>query len=87
VQTGAKGATEQFNRFVDGQGGSSKGGYRNAPLDETKADFWDSFGEPAAETKPSAIGTAAMKGGHGGSSGAGGLSGQKKEGDDKWDAW
>lgn len=70
AQTGAKGAAENFNRFVEGQG-SDGTGYRKAPIDESKKDFWDSFGKPD-DSGPSAIGTAAMK--------------KKKEGDD-WEKW
>jgi ADP-ribosylation factor GTPase-activating protein 1 len=58
------------------------GRYREAPLDESKKDFWDSFAEAGAGagSKPSAIGTSAVKKGNGGA-GAGG----KK--DDDWDKW
>ncbi|KAI9745523.1 MAG: Zn finger-containing GTPase- Activating Protein for ARF [Claussenomyces sp. TS43310] len=71
AQSGAKGASDSFNRFVEGEG---SGGSRYKALDESKKDFWDSFGKPA--DKPSAIGTSAMKGGMGGST-------QK----DEWEAW
>jgi ADP-ribosylation factor GTPase-activating protein 1 len=48
---------------------------RRAPIDESKKDFWDSFGKPGN----SAIGTAAMRG-----NGTGG-NGAKK--DDEWESW
>ena len=75
VQTGTKGAAEQFNKFVEDSGGAggAKGASRSTKEPERK-DFWDSFGAPAGEeqgsvnklnvgSKPSAIGTAAMKSG------------------------
>lgn len=65
------------------------GSRRQAPLDESKKDFWDSFGAPAeSSSRPSAIGTSAMKG-MGGGGGAGGVSGgggaAKK--DEDWEKW
>jgi len=71
AQTGAKGASESFNRFVEGESST-----RQAPLDESKKDFWDSFGNSADRPKPSAIGTSAMKGSSGGTATK-----------DEWDAW
>ena len=70
AQTGAKGAAENFNRFVEGQG-SDGSGYRKAPLDESKKDFWDSFGKQD-DSGPSNIGTAAMK---------------KKKAEEDWEKW
>ncbi|KAI9825101.1 MAG: Zn finger-containing GTPase- Activating Protein for ARF [Thelocarpon impressellum] len=88
LQAGTKGAADTFNRFVEGQDGAQRGARgQQAPLDESKKDFWDSFGGAGAAAggesapKPSAIGTAAMrKGGGSGSKG-------KEEGweDDKWE--
>ena len=73
VQTGTKGAAEQFNKFVEdsGDAGRAKSASRSTKDPERK-DFWDSFGAPAggelgtaskmnARLKPNAIGTAAMK--------------------------
>ena len=87
VQTGTKGAAEQFNKFVEDSGGASgaKGISRTTAGPERK-DFWDSFGAPAGEEqgsvsklnvgpKPSAIGTAAVKKG----------AKQKAGDDDKWE--
>jgi ADP-ribosylation factor GTPase-activating protein 1 len=76
AQSGAKGAADGFNRFVEGSDGSGSGG-RRAPIDESKKDFWDSFGKP--EAAPSAIGTAAMRG-----NGTPGMAGKK---DDEWESW
>ncbi|KAH6677581.1 putative ADP-ribosylation factor GTPase-activating protein GCS1 [Halenospora varia] len=87
AQTGAKSAADGFNRFVEGNGGNSGGGaYRQAPIDESKKDFWDSFAE-AGNSRPSAIGTSAVKKGNSSSSGlmGGGAGGKKK--DDDWDNW
>jgi len=67
---------------VEGIGGSS-GTYRSAPLDESKKDFWDSFAE-AGNSRPSAIGTSAVK--KAGGSGMGGGPGKKAD-EDNWDKW
>ena len=100
VQTGAKGAAEGFNRFVEDSGAVGIGGRRGrgirAPLDESRKDFWDSFGggegdNPAGKSKAqaSAIGTAAMK--NGGSGAQAGSKALKERGDgweeedDKWE--
>jgi len=82
AQTGAKSAADGFNRFVEGSGGSSSGMYRTAPIDESKKDFWDSFAA-AGDSRPSAIGTSAVKKTGGGAAGA---AGAMKEGDD-WEKW
>ena len=87
VQTGTKGAAEQFNKFVEdsGSSGGPKDVSRSTKEPERK-DFWDSFGAPAGGeqgsasklnvgSKPSAIGTAAMKTG----------SKERPGDDDKWD--
>lgn len=92
VQTGAKGAAEGFNRFVEDSGavgiGGSRGRGMKAPLDESRKDFWDSFGGgehdiPAGERKaqPSAIGTAAMK------NGAYGAQADSKAAKERGDGW
>ncbi|KAF4638048.1 hypothetical protein G7Y89_g28 [Cudoniella acicularis] len=84
AQSGARSAADGFNRFVEGNGGGSSGGaYRQAPIDESKKDFWDSFAE-AGSTRPSAIGTSAVK--KGGSS-SGLMGGANKKEDDNWDKW
>jgi ADP-ribosylation factor GTPase-activating protein 1 len=76
AQNSAKGAADGFNRFVEGSDGSGPGS-RRAPIDESKKDFWDSFGKP--EAGPSAIGTAAMRG-----NGTQGMGGKKE---DEWENW
>jgi ADP-ribosylation factor GTPase-activating protein 1 len=77
AQTGAKGAAEGFNRFVEGS--DISGARRQAPLDESKKDFWDSFGKPA-DSGPSAIGTAAMRG-------MGSTPAKAGKKDDEWESW
>lgn len=77
AQSGAKGAADGFNRFVEGPDGLGSG-RRRVPIDESKKDFWDSFGKPT-ETKPSAIGTAAMRG-----NGTQSTLGKKEE---EWENW
>lgn len=91
VASGAKGATEQFQKFVEGQdnaaaASAARSGGRAEP---ERKDFWDSFGgsdEPAnaSTSKPSSIGTAAMKKTTSGTN----ETGAKKKKDDGWgDDW
>jgi ADP-ribosylation factor GTPase-activating protein 1 len=80
AQTGAKSAADGFNRFVEGNAGSS-GAYRQAPINESKKDFWDNFAE-AGNSKPSAIGTSAVK-----KAGAPASATMAKKDDDNWDKW
>ena len=89
AQTGAKNAADGFNRFVEGTGSNSGGGYRDVPIDESKKDFWDSFAEAGAQrqqARPSAMGTSAIKKGNAGGGMGGGMGGGggKK---DEWDEW
>ncbi|CAG8951430.1 hypothetical protein HYFRA_00007346 [Hymenoscyphus fraxineus] len=87
AQSGAKGAADGFNRFVEGPSAS---GYRQAPIDESKKDFWDSFADAGNARPNNSIGTNAMKTGGGSSQGL--MSGQvggagKKKDEDNWDKW
>ncbi|KAF4826387.1 ADP-ribosylation factor GTPase-activating protein GCS1 [Colletotrichum siamense] len=64
AQQGARNAHDGFNRFVEG-GPNTQGGQgsRQAPLDESKKDFWDSFSNLADQRQTnsgSSIGTSAM---------------------------
>lgn len=67
LQTGAKGAAETFNRFVEGQDEKSSSAAANrGNVEPERKDFWDSFGEAAEQKttnapKNSSIGTSAMK--------------------------
>lgn len=85
AQKATKGAAEQFNRFVEGEGGTSSS---SRTIEPEKKDFWDSFGAPGEPTKKSStIGTAAMKGG---GAGGGGLEGKGTgggKGEDGWEEW
>jgi ADP-ribosylation factor GTPase-activating protein 1 len=88
IQTGAKGAADSFNRFVEGSADDHRSRSKTEP---ERKDFWDSFGEPEepiSKPKPSSIGTAAMKkgGGGGGYGGTGSTGGGGKGKDDK-DDW
>lgn len=88
AQMGARSAQDSLNRFVEGEGGGG-GGYRQAPLDESKKDFWDDFSSLADQRNPqsSSIGTAAMgKGGTRGPAGPAGPAAAKKS-QDEWDDW
>jgi len=80
--------------------GEPRGRGGPAPLDESKRDFWDSFGKAPEER---GLGTSAMRTGGGGGGGGGGSGafepvregavgggGGKKEGEkekDEWDNW
>lgn len=88
IQSGTKTASESFNRFVEGESGptSSK---TSRTVEPERKDFWDSFAAAAEErsnaasSKPSAIGTTAMKkGGYGATGGV-----KKKESweDENWE--
>jgi ADP-ribosylation factor GTPase-activating protein 1 len=81
AQAGAKGAQDQFSKFVEGPDGR-----RQAPLDESKAAFWDDFSAVADQRhgtgpKYSSIGTSAM----GKAAGKNPPAATKK--DDEWDDW
>lgn len=78
AQSGARSAADNFNRFVEGNGAPSS--VRNVPIDESKKDFWDSFAD-AGNSRPSAIGTSAVKKAPGPPSAIG------KKDDDNWDKW
>ena len=84
AQQGARNAQEGFSRFVEGP--RDNNGYQQAPMDDSKKDFWDSFSSLAdqQQQKPansSAIGTAAMGKGRAGASAP---PPQKK---DDWEEW
>ncbi|EEY14626.1 ADP-ribosylation factor GTPase-activating protein GCS1 [Verticillium alfalfae VaMs.102] len=87
AQQGARNANEGFNKFVEG-GREGNGGYKQAPMDDSKRDFWDDFSSLADQsnqhkqqrsTGTGAIGTSAMKGG-----GSGGAAPPAKK-KDEWD--
>ena len=78
IQTGAKGATQKFNQFVEGQ--DERTASRANRAEPERKDFWDSFGADASSTtasKASTIGTSAVKKGSGG--GAGGAPSKGKD--------
>ena len=77
MQKGAKGAADQFNKFVEGDEGRSK-------VAPEKKDFWDSFGEPAGSS--STIGTQSLMGGGAKKSNAVGTAAMKKR-DGKDEGW
>lgn len=81
IQVGARGAADQFNRFVEGQDEHTSSLARRRGEPERK-DFWDDFASLGAEdqgqgqhrrsaSRPNAIGTAAMKPGAATGAGAG----------------
>lgn len=63
IQTGVKGAAENFNKFVEGQDDRAGAAASKRRVEPEKKDFWDSFGQSSepAPSKPSSIGTSAMK--------------------------
>lgn len=85
-------AQERFNRFVEGPEGDGSGsGSRShqAPLDETKKDFWDDFSSLADQrhgtgAKYSSIGTSAMGKAPGKTTAPAAATSKK---DDEWDDW
>ncbi|KAJ1333545.1 ADP-ribosylation factor GTPase-activating protein 1 [Microdochium nivale] len=88
AQAGAKGAQDQFNRFVEGSDGNGPSSSRqNANMDDGKRAFWDDFSSVAdqrAAAKQSSIGTSAM-GKPSGTKSANPAAAKKK--DDEWDDW
>ncbi|KAG6126647.1 hypothetical protein E4U28_000407, partial [Claviceps purpurea] len=88
AQLAGRSAQDGLTRFVEGSNdGPSSGSRRNAPLDETRKDFWDDFSSLAEQKKQAgsaAIGTSAM--GVGKRAGGGGGGGGAKKQDD-WDDW
>jgi len=84
AQAGARGAQDQFSRFVEGPDSSRPHG-QQSNMDESKRAFWDDFSSVADQrtaAKQNSIGTSAM-GKAGGNKGAPAAS--KK--DDEWDDW
>lgn len=82
-------AQERFNRFVEGSDDTNSRGLQQAPLDETKKDFWDDFSSLADQrhgtgAKYSAIGTSAMGKAPGKNAGPAATTTKK---DDEWDDW
>lgn len=88
AQLAGKNAQDGFNRFVEGGNDPQhKAARREAPLDESKKDFWDSFSSLADEQPPrknSSIGTSVIGMGKKGNATAPGAA-QKKN--DDWDDW
>lgn len=85
AQMAGKNAQDGFNRFVEG---GNESGRREAPLDESKKDFWDSFSSLAdqkqqQQSSNNSIGTSAM--GMGKKGGSSAPPGPNKS--DEWDDW
>ncbi len=59
AQQGAKNAQDSLSKFVEGPAHHE---YKQVPIDESKAGFWDDFSAIADEQNkpPNAIGTSAM---------------------------
>lgn len=61
ISSGARGAAEGFNKFIEGQDeGAARVANRGAKVEPEKKDFWDSFGV-SNEPKSGSLGTSAMK--------------------------
>ncbi|KIX09520.1 uncharacterized protein Z518_00600 [Rhinocladiella mackenziei CBS 650.93] len=62
IQSGAKGAAESFNKFIEGQDEKASTVAAAKKVEPERKDFWDSFGAPSESNKTtSSIGTSAMK--------------------------
>ncbi|KIX95011.1 uncharacterized protein Z520_09321 [Fonsecaea multimorphosa CBS 102226] len=67
IQSGARGAAESFNKFVEGQderaaSSASAAGSKRTTTEPERKDFWDSFGQSGSGgNSNSSIGTSAMK--------------------------
>ncbi|EXJ92721.1 hypothetical protein A1O3_01273 [Capronia epimyces CBS 606.96] len=62
IQSGAKGAAESFNKFIEGQDERASAVAASRKAEPERKDFWDSFGVPSEPPKSSSsIGTSAMK--------------------------
>ncbi|KAL4925400.1 GTPase-activating protein GCS1 [Aspergillus undulatus] len=72
IQTGARGAADSFNRFVEGTDGPNRSGSHRGRAEPERKDFWDDFASLGAQdghrrnqSRSGALGTAAMKPGPG----------------------
>ncbi|KAJ5087761.1 hypothetical protein N7456_011377 [Penicillium angulare] len=69
LQTGVRGAADQFNRFVEGEDGRPAGQGSQGRVDPERRDFWDDFSSLGGEQKghrrggsrSDVVGTAAMR--------------------------
>ena len=76
IQSGAKGAAESFNKFVEGQDDKASSAAAGRKADPERKDFWDSFGQP--EGFKSLGGASGGGGGGGGGSNSIGTSAMRK---------
>lgn len=60
ISSGARGAAEGFNKFIEGQDEAAAKAANKGKVEPERKDFWDSFGAPA-EPKSGSLGTSAMK--------------------------
>ncbi|KAH0846080.1 hypothetical protein AYO21_01257 [Fonsecaea monophora] len=60
IQTGARGAAESFNKFVEGQDEKAAAAASSKRAEPERKDFWDSFGQGGGGGN-SSIGTSAMR--------------------------
>lgn len=90
VASGAKGATEQFHKFVEGQDNAAAAAATRSgsgsKVEPERKDFWDSFGVSNEQSSPpqkSSVGTSAIK-----KTTSGGEAAARKKKDDGWgDDW
>lgn len=70
LQTGVRGAADQFNRFVEGPDDARSGGAARSRVEPERRDFWDDFSSLGAQernghersgSRSDVIGTAAMR--------------------------
>ncbi|KAI1944028.1 Zn finger-containing GTPase- Activating Protein for ARF [Ophidiomyces ophidiicola] len=100
IQTGARGATDSFSRFVEGPasgpGNHNRSGPGNSRFEPERKDFWDDFAALGEErnqranasttpTRSGAIGTAAMKKSSPSATASTTAASAKGKGKDDWD--
>lgn len=67
ISTGARGAADSFNKFVEGQDNAAAAAATSRKAEPERKDFWDSFGQSELTRTTSggggnsSIGTSAMK--------------------------
>ena len=61
IQSGAKGAAESFNKFIEGQDEKASSAAASRQAEPERKDFWDSFGMGSEPKSNSSIGTSAMR--------------------------
>ncbi|KIW70651.1 hypothetical protein PV04_02896 [Phialophora macrospora] len=61
IQSGARGAAQSFNKFVEGQDEKAASSAASRNAEPERKDFWDSFGQGGGAGGSSSIGTSALR--------------------------